>query len=75
MPEALFRRAKETCARKRMTFRDLVAAAVEHELIGEREPFVLRDAAAGYATSADAALPAVRINEAIDALREEQPGP
>ncbi len=57
-----------------MTFRDLVATAVEHELSGEEKPFVLRDASAGYETTAADTLSAVKINDAINSLREEQPG-
>jgi hypothetical protein len=55
-----------------MTFRDLVTSAVEHELIGRKEPFVLRDASVGYEAGSAGAVSAEAVNEAINSLREER---
>jgi hypothetical protein len=75
MPDTLFRRAKEACAKRHMTFRDLVTVAVENELLGKKKPFVLRDASVGYEVGSSAPVSAAAVNEAIDSLCEERHDP
>lgn len=75
MPDALFRRAKSVMAKRRMTFRSLVIDALELALDEQRpEPFVLREASAGYMVKKRGGVSSRTINQAIDETREPRRG-
>jgi hypothetical protein len=74
MPDDLMKRVKQETARRQITFRTLVIDAVEKALENEPEPFVLREAAAGYnpkkKSNKGAGLSSDQVNKAIDQLRD-----
>lgn len=75
MPDNLFRRAKSVMAKRRMTFRSLVIDALEQALDEQRpEPFVLREASAGYKVNKRGGVSNHDINRAIDETREPRRG-
>ena len=57
-------------AKRRITFKALVIDALEKSLRGSTEPFVLRDASAGYPSSTNDGVTSKEINRAIDELRQ-----
>ena len=71
MPDVLFRRSKEVCNRRNMTFRELIIDAVENMLDEPTGKFALRDASAGYRADHGSSVGAERVNAAIDSLRDE----
>jgi hypothetical protein len=70
VPDALLRRAKVAIAKQGVTFRALIIDALEQSLARKPEPFVLRDASAGYVAAGKDAVSSGDINRAVDDLRE-----
>lgn len=70
MPDSLMKRAKGAMAKRGMTFRALVIDALEQSLRDHPEPFVLKEASAGYKARKGAGVSGEQINQAIDELRQ-----
>jgi hypothetical protein len=73
MPDDLMKRVKQETARRQITFRTLVIDAVEKALENEPEPFVLREAAAGFKSKKGEGLSSNQVNEAIGRLHDPRP--
>lgn len=70
MPDSLLKRAKGAMAKRHMTFRALVIDALEQSLREDPEPFVLKEASAGYEARKRSGVSSEQINQAIDEQRQ-----
>ncbi len=72
MPDGLFELVRKVMAERGITLRELVIDSLERALCAEPQPFILRDAAAGYQAEPGKAVSSDAINAAIDAQREQR---